>query len=147
MYCISQVSSAIIRCSKASGPDQFFDRMSKFTAASIAAPVTKLYNQSISSGCFPVTWKRLNIVPIPKSGDKASPENYRPVSILSKLLERHIANLLLQHLMATQPISDSQWSFQMGKSIVTALLETTHNWFEMLGRGKEVGAVFVCFLL
>ena len=46
--------------------------------------------------------------PIPKSGDKASPANYRPVSllsILSKRLERHIVNLLLQHLMETQPIS------------------------------------------
>ena len=45
-------------------------------------------------------------------------------------------NLLSQHLMETQPISDTQWSFQRGKSRVTALLETTHNWFEMLERGK-----------
>ena len=54
-------------------------------------------------------------------------------------------NLLLQHLMETPPISDSQWSFQMGESTVTALLETTHNWFEMLERGKEVGAVLLFF--
>ena len=50
-------------------------------------------------------------------------------------------NLLLQQLMETQLISDSQWSFRRGKSTVTALLETTHNWFEMLERGKEVGPV------
>ena len=55
-------------------------RMLKFTAASIAAPVTKLFNQSISTGCFPVTWKQWNVVPIPKFSDKASPANYRPVS-------------------------------------------------------------------
>ena len=65
--------------------------------------------------------------------------------ILSKRLERHIANLLLQHLMETQPISDLQWSFQRGKSTVTALLEITHNWLEMLERVKEVGAVFFDF--
>ena len=47
-------------------------------------------------------------------------------------------NLLLQPLMETQPISDSQWSFQRGKSTVIALLETTRNWFEMLERGKEI---------
>ena len=141
-------STQSINVCKASGPDQVSGRMLKFTAASIAAPVTKLFNQSLSTGCFPVTWKRSNIVPIPKSGDKASPANYRPVSllpILSKLLERHIMSLLLQHLMEMQPISDSQWIFQRGKSTVTALLETTHNWFEMLERGKEVEAVF--FLL
>ena len=79
-----------------SGSDQISGRMLKFTAASIA----KLFDQSFSTGCFPVMWKQSNIVPISKSGDKASPANYRPVSllpILSKLLERHIVNFLLQH--------------------------------------------------
>ena len=88
-----------------------------------------------------MTSKRSNIVPIPKSGDKASPANCRPVSllpILSKPLEKHIVNHLLQHLMETRSISDSQWIFHRGKSLVTALLETTHNWFETL---KVVGAV------
>ena len=44
--------------------------------------------------------------------------------------------------METQRLADSQWDVQRGKSTVRALLETTHNWFEMLERGKEVGAVF-----
>ena len=56
-----------IDISKASGPDQISGRILKFTTASIAAPVTKLFNQSISTGCFPVTWKQSNIAPIPKS--------------------------------------------------------------------------------
>jgi len=62
-------------------------------------------------------WKRSNIVPIPKNGDKTNQAKYRPIfllPILSKLLERHIVNLLLQHLVETQPISDSQWGFQSG---------------------------------
>jgi len=54
-------------------------------------------------------------------------------------------NLLLQHLAETQPISDSQCGFQSGKSTVTALLETTHNYFNVLEKGKEVGAVFSDF--
>ena len=98
--------------------------------------------------CFPTTWKRSNIVPIPKCGDKGDPTNYRPISllpVLSKLLERHIVNLLLQHLMETQPSFASQWGFQCGKSTVTALLETTHNWFEMLENGNDVGAMFFDF--
>ena len=43
-----------IDVSKASGPDQISGRMLKATAATIPAPVTKLFNQSISTGCFPV---------------------------------------------------------------------------------------------
>ena len=119
-----------IDISKASGQDQISGSMLKATATSIVTPVTKLFNKSISTGCFPTMWKQSNIVPIPKSGDKGNPTNYKPIlllPVLSKLLERHIANLVLQHLMVTQPIFASQWGFQSGKSTVTALLETTHN--------------------
>ena len=47
--------------------------------------------------------------------------------------------------MVTQPIFASQWGFQSGKSTITALLETTHNWFEILETGSEIGAVFFDF--
>ena len=137
-----------IDVSKASGQDRISGRMLKATAASIAGPITKLFNMSILASCFPKTWKRSNIVPIPKSGDKGNPANYRPISllpVLSKLLEKHIANLLLQQLTEARSIFATQWRFQCGKSTVTALLETTHNWFEMLEKGNEVGAVFFDF--
>ena len=49
-----------IDVSKASGPDQISGRMLKAMATSIAAPVTKLFNQSILTGCFPMIWKQLN---------------------------------------------------------------------------------------
>ena len=110
--------------SKASGHDKISGSMLKATAASIAAPVTELFNKSISTGCFPKMWKRSNLVPIPKSGDKGNPANYRPISllpVLSKLLERHIANVLLQHLTDKQQISASQWGFQNRKSIQSLL--------------------------
>ena len=58
-----------IDVSKASGQDQISGRMLKATAVSIGALVTKLFNKSISTGCFPTTWKQSNIVPIPKCGD------------------------------------------------------------------------------
>ena len=47
--------------------------------------------------------------------------------------------------MYSKIATDSQWGFQRGKSTVTTLLETTHNWFEILERGREVGAVFFDF--
>ena len=88
--------------SKSSGPDGISARMLKSVAQSIAPSVTRLVNQSIQSGCFPVFWKVSNIVPIPKSGDNTNPRNYRPISllsILSKLLERHVQHFLLSHIM------------------------------------------------
>ena len=119
--------------------------MLKGTARSIAPSITKIFNMSITLGCFPQTWKLSNVVPIPKSADNTSPTNYRPISllsVLSKLLERHMYSQITSHLETHHPLSTSQWGFQSGRSTVTALLETTHNWFQFMDTGKEVGAVF-----
>ena len=48
--------------------------------------------------------------------------NYRPVSLLSvvsKLLERHLHLLLVDYLNETCPLSNKQWGFQHGKSTTT----------------------------
>ena len=110
---------------KSNGPDGVSARMLKATASSIAPSVTKLFNLSIQSGCFPVLWKMSNVVPVPKSDDHSNPSKYRPISllpILSKLLERHIHVLISEHLTLSHPISNNQWGFQAGKSTVSALL-------------------------
>ena len=121
--------------SKSSGPDGISARMLKPVAQSIAPSVTRLVNQSIQSGCFPVFWKVSNIVPIPKSGDNTNPRNYRPISllsILSKLLERHVQHLLLSHIMEKSLISNSQWGFLQGRSTTSALLTVIDSWHNHL---------------
>ena len=65
-----------IDVSKLSGPDGISGRMLKAVATSIAAPVTKLFNLSISTGIFPNKLKLSSVVPIPKSADKGNPGNY-----------------------------------------------------------------------
>ena len=56
-----------INISKASGPDNIPGRMLKSTAISIAPSITKIFNQSKTTGTFPHAWKQSNVVPIPKS--------------------------------------------------------------------------------
>ena len=131
--------------SKANGPDEISARMLKHTARSIAPSVTKLFNLSLCSGQLPVAWKQSLIVPVPKSPVATTPNNYRPISllsILSKLLERHIYSLVATHLELYHPLSNAQWGFQTGKSTTTALLSTTHEWLTALEQRKEVSAVF-----
>ena len=60
----------------------------------------------------------------------------------SKLLERHIANILTSHLRDLCPISDKQWGFTSKKSTTTALISVLHDWHHHLEHGTEVCAVF-----
>ena len=96
-----------------------------------------IFNMSLSTGTCPDSWMSSLIVPVPKSGDSSNPGNYRPISLLptvSKLLEKHICDLLCEHL----DISDQQWGFQACKSTPNAILSATNEWFFHLENGAEV---------
>ena len=148
MYCtVSEVAQLLqnVDLSKASGSDKISARMLKSTASSIAPSIHKLFNLSIRLGRIPHQWKHSMIVPIPKSTRMADPGNYRPISLISilcKLLEKHICSLMHDHLSNFHQLSNSQWGFRSGRSTVTALLSVTHDWFSALECGKEVCAVF-----
>ena len=72
--------------------------------------------------------------------------NYRPISllsILSKVLETHMAKLIKEHLHTTNDSFVNQWGFQKGKSTTHALLSTVHQWHLYLVEHKEVYATFL----
>ena len=82
--------------SKSSGPDGISARMLKYTAASIAPSICKIFNLSISMGRLPEMWKLSFVVLIPKASNSHNVNNYRPISllcILSNVLEKHIYSL------------------------------------------------------
>ena len=111
----------------------------------ITPGLTRLFNLSLTTGCFPDDWKLARVVPVPKSSDHSSPSNYQPISILlilSKLLERHVYGLIFYHLRDNCPISSRQWGFLPGRSSVSALLSVTHEWLKNLEDGNEVCSVY-----
>ena len=119
--------------------------MLKYTATSITPSVTKLFNQTITQAQIPTHWKKSVIVPVPKSTDASTPTNYRPISLLpllSKLLEKHIYELILHHLQANDVLTASQWGFLEGRSTVTALIKCTDDWLKYLEGRNDVCAVF-----
>jgi hypothetical protein len=84
-----------LNVSKAMGPDGIGNRFIKELVDSILTPLTEFYNYSLEYGVFPSKWKRYNIMPLFKKGDKTVPMNYRPVSLLSclsKVFEKLVAS-------------------------------------------------------
>ena len=62
--------------------------------------------------------------------------------MISKLLEKHIHNLLLLHFNSVSPLFQHQWGSTTGRSTTTALLSFTHNCQAALDSGDEVCSVF-----
>ena len=87
---------------KASGPDYnpvVFLRNFEFQLWDILA---ELFNICLKHSCFPNCWKVLTVVPVfPDVGERSTPINYRPVSLLSvvsKAFEKLVNDSLVDDL-------------------------------------------------
>ena len=110
---------------KAMGPDAVSGQVLKECSKELLEPLYNIINCSVNSGKVPKEWKRADIVPIYKSGDKQEPLNYRPVSLTSvvcKICEIIIKKRWSQHLERGNAICNSQFGFRQGRSCVSNLL-------------------------
>ena len=86
-------------------------KMLKFVKYQIAKPLSHLFSLSISTGVFPAKLKLSKTIPIFKAGDHACCDNYRHISLLSsvsKVLEKIVANTLVNHLEINKLLCDNQ---------------------------------------
>ena len=87
----------------------------------------------------------MHVVPIPKNDLKDSVTGCRPISILptvSKLLERHVSDIILDHIGENFPLSDHQWGFMHHRSYTSALIAGLHDWLRAPDEGHEICVVF-----
>ena len=112
----------------------------------ICKPLNFIFNQSFDTGSFPLAWKKANIVPIHKKGEKHCLKSYRPVSLLpicGKILEKLIFKEMFSFLIENNLISSNQSGFKSGDSCIKQLLSTTHEIYKSFGNGFEVRGVFL----
>ena len=118
----------------------------KFVKYELATPLVYLFNLSIRTGKFPAKLKTSRTVPVFKSGDPLSCDNYRPISLLSsisKILEKFVSNQLVNHLEYNKLLYEHQYGFQRGKSTVHNLTHLTNFVSRELNEKKFVIGVFL----
>ena len=120
--------------------------MLKEFGPSIYKPLEIIFNQCLKTGVSPSEWKKGNIVPIHKKGDKQALKNYRPVSLLpicGKILERLMFNEMFEFFIENKLIPSSQSGFKPGDSCINQLLSITHEIYSSFDEGLEVRSVFL----
>ena len=100
-------------------------RFLKDAAPILKVPITFLINLSISEGKVPDELKLAKVKPLFKKNDRLSPENYRPVSILSivsKLLEKAVYKQLEKILISNNLLFEFQLGFRSSYSTDSCLI-------------------------
>lgn len=154
LMCINITKPALLsklnklNVTKSHGPDNIYPRVIKEIKDEIAYPIVKLFNKSIQEGVVPQDWKDANVSPIFKKGSKSKAENYRPISltsILCRLLENCIRDVLVDHLEANNLIHETQHGFRKQKSCLTNLLEFFDKVIKLSDAKKPVDIIYLDF--
>ena len=122
-------SGQALNVNKAHGHDDISIRMLKICDSVLTEPLSIILNNCTDHGVFPYTWKMSHIIPIHKTNDKRSLNNYRPVSplpICGKIFERTIFNVFA-FLDNNNLRTPKQSGFRPNDSCISQLLSTVHS--------------------
>ena len=134
-----------MKSSKSCGIDEIDATVLKLGKTQLLPVITHIVNLSISSRCFPGSWKCAKIVPLHKKDEKTNPKNFRPVALLpifSKILERAIFQQFIEYLESNKILHPSHHGFRSAHSTCTALLQMYDTWVEAQSEG-EISAVIM----
>ena len=80
---------------------------------------------------FPLDWKIARVTHLHKKGHKNLLDNYRPISILPKLLQEQ----LYEYLSTYNLVSKHQFGFRRFHATMSTLLDCTNEWYVNMDRG------------
>lgn len=135
-----------LKTGSANGPDNIPARLIKEVASDIAPVLSHLINLCFEQSKFPSEFKNAITIPIYKNGDKTSPGNYRPISLIShisKIIEKAIKVRVMEFLEHTQFFSKKQFGFRKQKSTQDAVYHTCSEIYASLDRCEKVLALFL----
>lgn len=135
-----------LKCGKSSGVDQISSYLVKRIYYSVIDVLLYIFNLSFKTGIFPQQMKESIVIPIHKKGSRLSPNNYRPISLVTtfaKILEKIMKQKLISFLSKTQFISPRQFGFQPKINTEMALWDFVSKVNEGLNDGLCTSGLFL----
>jgi hypothetical protein len=145
-----EIAKCIIGLSPTSseGPDGIPARLLKLAPFQFARLLKVIFDFSIETGKLPVDWKRANVVPIFKGGDRSVPSNYRPISLTSvccKVMERLIETRIRAYLESNDLLNSTQHGFRKGHSCTSQLCTFHYDVAGAIDANRQVDAFLIDF--
>ena len=130
---------------KAHGHDMITIRMLKLCGDPVLPPLEFIFKSCLGSRTFSSKWKKENVVPVQKRGNKLSLKNYHPVSLLlicGKIFERLIYNKMFEYFIENYLISQNQSGFKPGDSCINQLPSIANKIYKFFDVGYETRGIF-----
>ena len=123
----------------------------KFTAdafndCNLSIAETFILNLCIEQNVFLSEFQKAKVIPLPKTRHLKNQNDYRPITLLSvlyKLLERHVHKHLVTCLETWDLFHPLQSGFRRKYSWTTALARLTDSWLSAVNRSDLSGDVFL----
>ena len=112
----------------------------------MAPSLSDVLNVSLASGMLPHNWKLADIAPLHKKGAKNDRKNYRPVSlplVVCEVCEMIVKQQLVQFWITNEVFIPEQFGFLKGKSCLSQLLSSFHDWASERNKGLTTDVIFL----
>ena len=106
--------------------EDFPFKILKIISVHLTPILTNIFNLILETGIYPDCLKNAIVTPIFKNGDRLSPSNYRPISVLNsinKIFERLLFKRLDHFSQSYNIMSTYQYGFSSNRGINDALLD------------------------
>jgi len=113
-----------------SGNDNISNKLMLQIIEDIAMPFTHIVNLSFSSGIVPRNMKIAKVIPIHKSGDSTSMNQYRPISLLpafSKLIEKLMYKQIMSFIEQHKILNKHQYGFRKKHTTIHPILQLLNH--------------------
>ena len=133
---------------KVHGHEGLSIRMLQMGYDSVSKSLSIIIRHCLKDGYFLTSWKKANVVPVHKKGNKQILNNYRPVSLLpicSKLFEKIIFDTIFQHLTVNKLLNPNQSGFMLGDSCIHPLISFTHEIYSSFDANRSLEVREVIF--
>lgn len=128
---------------KAPGQDNIPNTALKRLPTSAIIFLNNIYTSSLRLSYFPNQWKTALIIMIPKPFKvHSTPNNYRPISLLTTL-SKVFEKILLTHLQKYLKPREEQHAFRHGHSTTTQLVKLTDDLVTKFNNKNHTAAIFL----